>query len=62
MLCFRIALSELLFKGEAPLLILDDALVNLDEKNFDGATKIISRMGNTQVLYLTCHDRKGSLA
>lgn len=64
MLCFRIALSELLYDGNVPLLIVDDAFVNFDEDNFRRATQLLADMAakGTQVIYFTCHSRLGSLA
>lgn len=62
LLCFRVALSELLYEGQIPFLIVDDAFVNFDEDNFLRATdllKSIARHG--QVIYFTCHKRTGNL-
>ncbi len=63
LLCFRIAISRLLFNGEIPLLLVDDAFVNFDEKNFERATKLLDSISeNTQIIYMTCHKRLGNLA
>lgn len=62
LLCFRVALSELLYDGNIPFVIVDDAFVNFDEDNFVRATdllKSIARHG--QVIYFTCHRRMGNL-
>lgn len=62
LLCFRVAISRLLFGGNVPLLIVDDAFVNFDEQNFLRATKLLKNLSkNTQIIYLTCHARRGSL-
>lgn len=62
LLCFRVALSELLFDGAVPLLVIDDAFVNFDEQNFLRATSLLKQLSqNTQVVYFTCHDRLGNL-
>lgn len=62
LLCFRIALSEMLFGGNIPLLIIDDAFVNFDEENFLRATSLLKKISaQTQVLYFTCHNRLGAL-
>lgn len=62
LLCFRIALSEVLYNGDVPFLIIDDAFVNFDEENFLRATKLLQQLSkNTQILYFTCLDRLGKL-
>lgn len=62
LLCFRVAISQLLFNGQVPLLLVDDAFVNFDEQNFLRATKLLKNLSqNTQIIYLTCHDRLGEL-
>lgn len=62
LLCFRVALSELLFDGKIPFLIVDDAFVNFDEENFVRATKLLEKLSyNTQIIYFTCHNRLGAL-
>lgn len=61
-LCFRIALSELLFDGNIPFLLIDDAFVNFDEQNFARATELLRKLSNsTQIIYFTCHNRLGNL-
>lgn len=61
LLCFRLALGELLYNGTIPLLIVDDAFVNFDEKNFVRATKLLAELQDTQIIYFTCHNRTGEL-
>ena len=62
LLCFRIALSELLYDGAVPFIIIDDAFVNFDEKNFLHATELLKQLAeHAQVVYFTCHDRLGAL-
>lgn len=63
LLCFRVALSELLYDGAVPLMIVDDAFVNYDEANFVRATALLRSLADngTQVLYFTCHSRLGNL-
>ena len=61
-LCFRIALAELIYGKDIPLLIVDDAFVNFDEQNFNKATALLKQLSQTtQVIYFTCHDRIGQL-
>jgi len=62
LLCFRLAISRLLFGGEIPFLIIDDAFVNFDEQNFSRATALLKNLTPaTQVIYFTCHKRLGEL-
>lgn len=62
LLCFRIALSELLYDGNVPFMIIDDAMVNFDEENFARCVKLLRKLSSkTQILYLTCHDRSNAL-
>lgn len=65
LLCFRVALSELLYDGAVPLVVVDDAFVNYDEDNFVRATALLKELTTkcgTQVIYFTCHNRLGALA
>ena len=62
LLCFRVALSELLYNGAIPFVIIDDAFVNYDEANFIRATTLLKGLSTrAQVIYFTCHDRMGNL-
>jgi len=62
LLCFRVALSELLYDGEIPFVIVDDAFVNFDEYNFVRATNLLKSIAERgQVIYFTCHKRTGNL-
>ena len=62
LLCFRIALAQLIYGKQTPLLIVDDAFVNFDEQNFARATTLLKQLSaTTQIIYFTCHDRLGQL-
>ena len=62
LLCFRVALSELLYDGALPFVIIDDAFVNFDEDNFTRATTLLKKLSaHAQVIYFTCHNRTGNL-
>ncbi len=62
LLCFRVALSQLLYGKDIPLLIVDDAFVNFDEQNFARATELLKQLSQTtQIIYFTCHNRTGNL-
>ena len=55
-LCIRLALMDVMFQNEKPLIIMDDPFVNLDEENLAGAKQFLNRVAqNYQILYLTCH-------
>ncbi|MEZ5825525.1 MAG: hypothetical protein R3C97_12540 [Geminicoccaceae bacterium] len=56
----RLAFAELVLDrhGEAPPLILDDALVYADEERFDRMKTLLSRAGQSlQIIILTCRPR-----
>lgn len=62
LLCFRVALSELLYDDAIPFVIVDDAFVNFDEQNFQRATALLKKLASyAQVIYFTCHNRTGQL-
>ena len=55
MFCLRLALIDVMYGDDAPVLLLDDPFVNLDEDNLDGAKAIIKRRAEkSQVIYFTC--------
>lgn len=54
-LCNRLSLAEAMFKGEKPMLVLDDPFVNLDDGNLEGAKKLLKAVSEEyQVIYFTC--------
>ena len=62
LLCFRVALSELLYDGAMPFVIIDDAFVNFDEDNFVRATALLKNLSaHAQIIYFTCHNLTGNL-
>ncbi len=56
-LCVRLSLTDALYAdGEAPFLLLDDPLVNLDDKRLDAARRLIEHVSEKyQIVYLVCH-------
>ena len=56
-LCVRLSLTDALYaEGEAPFLLLDDPLVNLDDKRLDAARRLIERVSEKyQIVYMVCH-------
>jgi DNA repair exonuclease SbcCD ATPase subunit len=58
-LCMHLALTDSLFPGEKPPLILDDPFVNLDEENLCRAKEILNTLSQSrQILHLTCHESR----
>lgn len=58
-ICKRFALTDVLFTGEKPFIILDDPFYNLDENKVRAATELIRRLAEDyQILYLICHDSR----
>lgn len=57
--CMRIALTDALFEGEKPFLILDDPFSELDPLRLQKATDLIKRLGEgRQIVYFTCHESR----
>lgn len=53
--CVRIALADVLFAAEPPVLILDDPFVNLDDEKTERAKWLTRELSKRyQILYLTC--------
>ncbi len=58
-ICKRFALTDVLFTGEKPFIILDDPFYNLDDKKLEKAIDLIKKLSNEyQILYLICHDSR----
>ncbi len=59
LLCFRLALSNLIYNGNLPFVMIDDAFVNYDDANYNSAIKMLANIAEngTQVIYFTCHNR-----
>lgn len=56
--CLRIALAEAMYQDGIPLLIIDDAFVNLDEEKFQAVMNLLTTISNnTQIIYMSCHSR-----
>lgn len=61
--CFRVSLADMVFNGRVPFLVVDDTFVNLDEKHFQSAIRLLQVLAKhgTQIIYMTCHQRCRSL-
>ena len=59
-LCLRLALAEAVFeKGNAPVLVLDDPLVNLDDETTKRAKRLLRNFAKKyQIVYFTCKDER----
>lgn len=59
MLSIRLAMIQNMYKKESPFIIIDDALMALDETNFNNAIKVIKDVAkNTQIIYFCCHSSR----
>lgn len=55
-LCLRFAISDALFGGSKPFLILDDPFINLDDEKVKAAMALLRRIARErQILYVCCH-------
>lgn len=58
-ICKRFALTDVLFTGEKPFIILDDPFYNLDDEKLSLALELIKKLSNEyQILYFICHESR----
>ena len=58
-LCSRLALVDVLYPEEKPILILDDPFTNLDDKKIKESLKLLHKIADQrQTVYFTCHDSR----
>lgn len=58
-LCSRLALVDVLYADEKPILILDDPFTNLDDKKIKESLKLLHKISDDrQTVYFTCHDSR----
>ncbi len=58
-ICKRFALTDVLFTGEKPFIILDDPFYNLDGKKVEKALELIKTLSKEyQIIYLVCHESR----
>ncbi len=56
--CMKMALGELIYKGDMPFVLVDDAFVNYGESSFARTAELLKNYAKkTQIIYLTCHNR-----
>ncbi len=58
-LCSRLALVDVLYPEEKPILILDDPFTNFDDKKIKESLKLLNKIADQrQTIYFTCHDSR----
>jgi DNA repair exonuclease SbcCD ATPase subunit len=58
-LCSRLALVDVLYPDEKPILILDDPFTNLDDKKIKESLRLLEKISDErQIVYFTCHDSR----
>ncbi|MBR6478419.1 MAG: hypothetical protein IKS85_08220, partial [Lachnospiraceae bacterium] len=58
-LCIRMALLDVMYEREKPLVIMDDPFASLDQEHLSGAKEFMKEIAEKyQILYLTCHDAR----
>ena len=58
-LCIRMALLDVMYEKERPLVIMDDPFAGLDEEHLNGAKAFLEKVSQRyQILYLTCHESR----
>ena len=58
-LCSRMALVDVLYPEEKPILILDDPFTNLDDKKIKESLKLLHKIADErQTIYFTCHESR----
>ncbi len=61
-LCMRLSFIDAMYQEDKPFLIMDDPLVNMDEKRIRGGRRLLKQLSaRYQILYFTCH-RSRSIA
>lgn len=54
--CARLALIDIMYEGQQPMIILDDPFTNFDGDKIDMALELIEELSKEkQILYFTCH-------
>ena len=57
--CMRLALTDVMYRDEKPMLVLDDPFVNLDNGKDEGIRYILEELKeNYQIIYMTCRDER----
>ncbi len=55
--CMRLSMADTMYKGEKPMLVLDDPFVNLDDEKMRAAAEMMAGTSeHYQIIYMTCRD------
>jgi uncharacterized protein YhaN len=58
-ICLRIALVDVMYQDEAPILIMDDPFANFDDKKVKASKKFIEKVSEKyQIIYFTCSNSR----
>ncbi len=58
-ICKRFALTDVLFTGEKPFIILDDPFYNLDDQKLAQALELVKKLSKEyQIIYFVCHESR----
>jgi len=58
-ICKRFALTDVLFTGEKPFIILDDPFYNLDDQKVSSAIDLVRKLSDEyQIIYFVCHESR----
>ena len=58
-LCARLALIDVLYQEEQPLIILDDPFTNMDESKIRQGVELLHTLSQSrQIIYFTCHSSR----
>ncbi len=58
-ICKRFALTDVLFTGEKPFIILDDPFYNLDDEKLKLSLELIKKLASEyQIIYFVCHESR----
>ena len=56
-ICIRLALLDVMYQNEKPMIIMDDPFINLDRNHLAGAREFLDIVAQEyQILYFTCHE------
>ena len=58
-LCFRLALTDNMYKDEKPFIIMDDPFADLDREHMKKAAKLVEKLAaDRQIIYFCCHESR----
>ena len=58
-LCFRLALTDNMFRDEKPFIIMDDPFADLDGTHMQKAAELVKKLAaDRQIIYFCCHESR----